>query len=59
MGLVRDKAKDASGEFDAIQATGCLAAATASAEQLGVVDQGDRLGSLPVGGRRQPDSVLS
>ena len=28
-GLVRDKAKDASGEFDAIQATGSLAAATA------------------------------
>jgi hypothetical protein len=37
-GLVRDKAKDASGEFDAIQATGCLAAATASAEQLGIVE---------------------
>jgi hypothetical protein len=37
-GLVRDKAKDASGEFDAIQATGSLAAATASAEQLGIVD---------------------
>jgi hypothetical protein len=36
-GLVRDKAKDASGEFDAIQATGSLAAATAVAEQLGVV----------------------
>ena len=33
-GLVRDKAKDASGEFDAIQATGSLAAATAIAEQL-------------------------
>ena len=28
-GLVRDKAKDASGAFDAIQATGSLAAATA------------------------------
>ncbi len=37
-GLVRDKARDASGEFDAIQATGCLAAATASAEQLGIVE---------------------
>jgi beta-glucosidase len=36
-GLVRDKARDASGEFDAIQATGSLAAATALAEQLGVV----------------------
>jgi hypothetical protein len=40
-GLVRDKAKDASGEFDAIQATGSLAAATAMAEQLGVVDHAD------------------
>ena len=38
-GLVRDKAKDASGEFDAIQATGSLAAATASAYQLGVIDR--------------------
>jgi hypothetical protein len=37
-GLVRDKAKDASGEFDAIQATGCLAAATAMAEQLGIIE---------------------
>ncbi|MBP7688236.1 MAG: hypothetical protein KA765_10020, partial [Thermoflexales bacterium] len=34
-GLVRDKAKDPINEFDAIQATGSLAAATASAEQLG------------------------
>lgn len=40
-GLVRDKAKDASGEFDAIQATGSLAAATAVAEQLGVVTPED------------------
>lgn len=40
-GLVRDKAKDASGEFDAIQATGSLAAATALAEQLGVVSHAD------------------
>jgi hypothetical protein len=40
-GLVRDKAKDASGEFDAIQATGSLAAATAVAEQLGVVRRAD------------------
>ena len=38
-GLIRDKAKDASGEFDAIQATGSLAAATASAYQLGVIDR--------------------
>jgi hypothetical protein len=39
-GLVRDKARDASGEFDAIQTTGSLAAATAIAEQLGVVERG-------------------
>lgn len=38
-GLIRDKAKDASGEFDAVQATGSLAAATASAYQLGVIDR--------------------
>jgi hypothetical protein len=38
-GLVRDKARDASGEFDAIQATGSLAAATALAEQNGIVDR--------------------
>ena len=42
-GLVRDKAKDASGEFDAIQATGSLAAATAVAEQLGIVDRPDAI----------------
>ena len=40
-GLVRDKAKDASGDFDAIQATGSLAAATALAEQLGLVSHAD------------------
>ena len=40
-GLVRDKAKDPSGNFDAIQSTGALAAATAMAEQLGVVDRAD------------------
>ena len=40
-GLVRDKAKDASGEFDAIQATGSLAATTAVAEQLGIVTHAD------------------
>jgi beta-glucosidase len=40
-GLVRDKARDASGKFDAIQATGSLAAATASAEQLEIVSQAD------------------
>ena len=38
-GLVRDKARDASGEFDAIQATGSLALATALAEQVGVIDR--------------------
>jgi hypothetical protein len=40
-GLVRDKAKDPSGEFDAVQATGSLAAATVFAEQLGVVTHAD------------------
>lgn len=40
-GLVRDKAKDTSGEFDAIQATGSLAAATAVAEQLGIITHDD------------------
>ena len=40
-GLVRDKAKDASGEFDAIQTTGSLAAATAIAAQLGIISRGD------------------
>lgn len=40
-GLVRDKATDASGAFDAIQATGSLAAATALAVQLGVVARAD------------------
>jgi hypothetical protein len=37
-GLVRDRARFASGEFDAIQATGSLAAASAIAAQLGVVE---------------------
>jgi len=40
-GLVRDKAREASGIFDAIQATGSLAAATAQAEQLGVVSHAE------------------
>jgi hypothetical protein len=40
-GLVRDKAKEMSGEFDAIQATGSLAAATAIAQQLNIVDLAD------------------
>jgi hypothetical protein len=42
-GLVRDKARDASGEFDAIQVTGSLAAATAVAEQLGIVERADAI----------------
>jgi hypothetical protein len=42
-GLVRDKAKDASGVFDAIQATGSLAAATALAEQVDVVSRADAI----------------
>lgn len=37
-GLVRDKGRHESGEFDAIQATGSLAAATALAAQLGIVE---------------------
>lgn len=40
-GLVRDKARYASGEFDAMQSTGSLAAATAVAEQLGIVEHAD------------------
>lgn len=40
-GLVRDKAKDPSGEFDAIQATGSLAAATTIASQLGIISYED------------------
>jgi hypothetical protein len=40
-GLVRDKARFASGQFDAIQATGSLAAVTAVAGQLGVVEAAD------------------
>jgi hypothetical protein len=39
--LVRDKARDVSGVFDAIQATGSLAAATAVAEQPGIVTRAD------------------
>jgi len=40
-GLVRDKARDPSGKFDGIQVTGSLAAATAMAYQLGVIDDQD------------------
>lgn len=42
-GLVRDKAQDASGEFDAVQATGSLAGATAIAEQLDIITHADAL----------------
>ena len=42
-GLVQDRASNASGEFDALQATGMLAAATAMAEQLGVVSRRDAI----------------
>jgi hypothetical protein len=42
-GLVCDKAKDVSGEFDAIQATGSLVAATAIAKQLGIVDHANAI----------------
>ncbi len=40
-GLVRDKDAVPSGAFDAIQATGSLAAVTALADQLGVIAHGD------------------
>ncbi len=42
-GLARDKARHAAGEFDAVQATGALAGATAMAEQLGVVSRADAI----------------
>jgi beta-glucosidase len=42
-GLARDKGQDASGQFDAIQATGSLAAATAQASQLGVIARADAI----------------
>ena len=42
-GLVRDKARDASGEFDAVPATGGLAAAAALAAQLGIISQEDAI----------------
>jgi hypothetical protein len=40
-GLVRDQARSAGGEFDAIQSTGSLAAATAIASQLGIIKYDD------------------
>jgi hypothetical protein len=42
-GLARDRSNYAAGEFDAIQATGALAAATAVAYQLGVVGRAEAL----------------
>jgi len=42
-GLVRDKSRDPSGKFDGIQVTGSLAAATALADQLGIVDHQDAI----------------
>lgn len=38
-GLVRDQGRSASGEFDAVQSTGALAAATGIATQLGIVSE--------------------
>lgn len=40
---MRDKGRHAGGEFDAVQATGALAAATAMAEQLDVVSRDDAI----------------
>ncbi len=42
-GLVRDRSNYASGEFEAIQATGSLAAATAVAHQLGIINITDTI----------------
>ncbi len=42
-GLIRDNGKFPSGAFEAIQSTGSLAAATAMAYQLGVVDRADAI----------------
>jgi hypothetical protein len=42
-GLARDKARDASREFGAIQVTGSLAAATAQASQLGIIRREDAI----------------
>ena len=40
-GLMRDKAREASSEFDAIQSTGSFAAASAVAYQLGIISRAD------------------
>lgn len=42
-GLVRDQSRVASGEFDGVQSTGVLAAATAVANQLGIVSRADAI----------------
>lgn len=42
-GLVRDRSNYASGEFEAIQATGSLAAATAVAHQIGIINITDSI----------------
>lgn len=42
-GLIRDNGKFPSGAFDAVQSTGSLAAATAMAYQLGVVERTDAI----------------
>ncbi|MCU0509404.1 MAG: hypothetical protein MUC34_13630 [Anaerolineae bacterium] len=56
-GLVRDKAHEASREFDAVQATGSLAAATALAEQLGVVSRADAVQVVKLIGRALLDDL--
>jgi hypothetical protein len=40
-GLVRDRGEQPAGHFDAVQASGALAAATAQAVQLGIISRGD------------------
>ncbi|MCB8977589.1 MAG: hypothetical protein H6657_09230 [Ardenticatenaceae bacterium] len=47
-GMVRDKAQYPAGDFDAVQATGSLAAATAQAAQLGFVSQADAINIVTV-----------
>ena len=42
-GLIRDQSRFPSGDFEAIQSTGALAAATAVAEQLGYVNHADAI----------------
>ncbi len=47
-GMVRDKAQYPAGDFDAVQATGSLAAATAQAAQLGFISQADAINIVTV-----------